>query len=287
MNYKTMLFIPGNNPGMLMSMDVLGADAYIVDLEDAVSLDNKDAARDMVVSYLNTFAGDKPYDIFVRINPPDTPFFEKDVKALKQVKIEGLMLAKADTENIEILDKKLEGTDLKIFALIETASSLELSYFVLSKVKRTVGVLLGAEDLTLDLGAKRTKESKEIEYARSKIVASAKAAGVQAVDTPWTDTDDMEGLKLDTLKAKEIGMTGKALISPRHVDAVNEVFAPTKEDINHALRVFKALEQAKKEGKGAFSLDGKMVDKPIILRATDVLKKSGEFTEAMNELITK
>lgn len=287
MNYKTMLFIPGNNPGMLMSMDVLGADAYIVDLEDAVSLDNKDAARDMVVSYLNTFAGDKPYDIFVRINPPDTPFFEKDVKALKQTKIEGLMLAKADTENIEILDKKLEGTDLKIFALIETASSLELSYFVLSKVKRTVGVLLGAEDLTLDLGAKRTKESKEIEYARSKIVASAKAAGVQAVDTPWTDTDDMEGLKLDTLKAKEIGMTGKALISPRHVDAVNEVFAPTKEDINHALRVFKALEQAKKEGKGAFSLDGKMVDKPIILRATDVLKQSGEFTEAMNELITK
>lgn len=285
MNYKTMLFIPGNNPGMLMSMDVLGADAYIVDLEDAVSLDNKDAARDMVKSYLNTFQKDRQYDVYVRINPPDTPFFNDDVEALKDAKINGLMLAKADPDNIVLLDKKLEGTDLRIFALIETARSLELAYEILSKVKRTEGVLLGAEDLTLDLGAKRTKASDEIKYARAKIVSAAKAAGIQAVDTPWTDTDDIPGLRQDTELAKAMGMTGKALISPRHVDDVNELFSPSKEDINYAKRVFKALEEAKKEGKGAFSLDGKMVDKPIILRATDVLKQAGEFTEELNGLI--
>lgn len=285
MNYKTMLFIPGNNPGMLMSMDVLGADCYIIDLEDAVSLDNKDAARDMVKSYLSTFSEDKPYDIYVRINPPDTPFFDNDVNALREVRINGLMLAKADPDNIKVLDEKLSGTDLKIFALIETARSLELAYEILSKVSRTEGVLLGAEDLTLDLGAKRTKASEEIKYARAKIVSAAKAAGVQAIDTPWTDTDDIVGLRKDTEIAKAIGMTGKALISPRHVDDVNEIFSPSKEDVNYAKRVFKALEDAKKESKGAFSLDGKMVDKPIILRATDVLKQAGEFTEEMNGLI--
>lgn len=135
------------------------------------------------------------------------------------------------------------------------------------------------------MGAKRTKSSDEIKYARAKIVSAAKAAGVQAVDTPWTDTDDIPGLRQDTELAKAMGMTGKALISPRHVDDVNELFSPSKEDINYAKRVFKALEEAKKEGKGAFSLDGKMVDKPIILRATDVLKQAGEFTEELNGLI--
>ena len=283
MKYRTLLFIPGNNPGMLTSLEVLGADGYIIDLEDAVSLDNKDAARDLVKSFLKS--REIKENIFIRINAPDTEFFEDDVKAMLDLDIKGFVLPKAIVSFAEKLDALLEGTDKEYYAIIETAVSLETCFEIAKEAKYLRGLFLGGEDMTLDLGVKRTKESKEIEYARQKIIAAAKANGIEAVDTPWTDTDDTDGLRKDALYAKALGMTGKALISPRHVDIVNEVFAPSKEDIEYAFRVFEALKTAKKEGKGAFSLDGKMVDKPVILRARDNLVASGNFKEEYSELI--
>ncbi len=283
MKYRTLLFIPGNNPGMLTSLEVLGADGYIIDLEDAVSLDNKDAARDLVKSFLKS--REIKENIFIRINAPDTEFFEEDVKAMLDLDIKGFVLPKAIVSFAEKLDALLEGTDKEYYAIIETAVSLETCFEIAKEAKYLRGLFLGGEDMTLDLGVKRTKESKEIEYARQKIIAAAKANGIEAVDTPWTDTDDTDGLRKDALYAKALGMTGKALISPRHVDIVNEVFSPSKEDIEYAFRVFEALKTAKKEGKGAFSLDGKMVDKPVILRARDNLVASGNFKEEYSELI--
>lgn len=283
MKYRTLLFIPGNNPGMLTSLEVLGADGYIIDLEDAVSLDNKDAARDLVKSFLES--REIKENIFIRVNAPDTEFFEDDVKAMLDLNIKGFVLPKAIVSFAKELDALLEGTDKEYFAIIETAISLETCFEIAQEAKHLAGLFLGGEDMTLDLGVKRTKESKEIEYARQKIIAASKASGIQAIDTPWTDTDDIEGLRKDSLYAKALGMTGKALISPRHVDVVNEVFSPSKEDIEYAFRVFEALKTAKKEGKGAFSLDGKMVDKPVILRAKDNLVQSGNFKEEYSELI--
>lgn len=283
MKYRTLLFIPGNNPGMLTSLEVLGADGYIIDLEDAVSLDNKDAARDLVKSFLKS--REIKENIFIRINAPDTEFFEEDVKAMLDLDIKGFVLPKAIVSFAEKLDALLEGTDKEYYAIIETAVSLETCFEIAKEAKYLRGLFLGGEDMTLDLGVKRTKESKEIEYARQKIIAAAKANGIEAVDTPWTDTDDTDGLRKDAIYAKALGMTGKALISPRHVDIVNEVFSPSKEDIEYAFRVFEALKTAKKEGKGAFSLDGKMVDKPVILRARDNLVASGNFKEEYSELI--
>lgn len=283
MKYRTLLFIPGNNPGMLTSLEVLGADGYIIDLEDAVSLDNKDAARDLVKSFLES--REIKENIFIRVNAPDTEFFEDDVKAMLDLDIKGFVLPKAIVSFTEQLDALLEGTDKEYFAIIETAISLETCFDIAKEAKHLCGLFLGGEDMTLDLGVKRTKESKEIEYARQKIIAASKANGIQAIDTPWTDTDDMEGLEKDSLYAKALGMTGKALISPRHVDVVNDVFSPSKEDIEYAFRVFEALKTAKKEGKGAFSLDGKMVDKPVILRAKENLVQSGNFKEEYSELI--
>lgn len=283
MKYRTLLFIPGNNPGMLTSLEVLGADGYIIDLEDAVSLDNKDAARDLVKSFLKS--REIKENIFIRINAPDTEFFEEDVKAMLDLDIKGFVLPKAIVSFAEKLDALLEGTDKEYYAIIETAVSLETCFEIAKEAKYLRGLFLGGEDMTLDLGVKRTKESKEIEYARQKIIAAAKANGIEAIDTPWTDTDDTDGLRKDALYAKALGMTGKALISPRHVDIVNEVFSPSKEDIEYAFRVFEALKTAKKEGKGAFSLDGKMVDKPVILRARDNLVASGNFKEEYSELI--
>jgi len=285
MSYKTLLFMPGNNPGMLQSSDILGADGLIIDLEDAVAINEKDAARILVCEYLNTF--ETKSDVFVRINPLDTPFFYKDLEAIKDLDITGIVLPKASIESMEELDKFLTDNklDFKVIGLIETSMGLELSLQILSKSKKVIGVLLGAEDLTLDLGAKRTKESEEIAYARARIIAVSKALQIEAIDTPFTDTDDYEGLEKDSLYAKDLGMTGKALISPRHVDIVNNIFAPSEKEINYALRVVEGVKLANEKGLGAFSLDGKMIDAPIIKRALNLLKMSGDYKEEYDGLL--
>lgn len=285
MGYRTLLFIPGNNPGMLQNSDILGADGLIIDLEDAVALSEKDAARYLVRQYLTDF---KPTtDIFVRINPLDSPYFYDDLNSIKDLNIKGIVLPKASVESMVSLDKYLteNNVDLNIIALVETALGLESALDILQKSKKIIGVFLGAEDLTLDLGAKRTKQSDEIAYARSRIIAVSKAMEIQAIDTPFTDTDDMEGLRIDTLHAKDLGMTGKAIISPRHVEEVNKLFSPSQADLDYALRVVEGVKSANEKGLGAFSLDGKMVDAPIIKRALNLLKLSGEYKEEYDELL--
>lgn len=285
MGYRTLLFIPGNNPGMLQNSDILGADGLIVDLEDAVALSEKDAARYLVREYLTNF---KPTtDIFVRINPLDSPYFYDDLDSIKDLDIKGIVLPKASVESMISLDKYLTeyNVDFSIIALVETALGLESALEILQKSKKIIAVFLGAEDLTLDLGAKRTKQSDEIAYARSRVIAVSKAMEIEAIDTPFTDTDDMEGLKIDTLHAKDLGMTGKAIISPRHVEEVNKLFSPSQDDLDYALRVVEGVKSANEKGLGAFSLDGKMVDAPIIKRALNLLKLSGEYKEEYDELL--
>lgn len=286
MNYRTLLFIPGNNPGMLLNSDILGADGVIIDLEDAVAINEKDTGRILVREYLKTF-DDRKTDVFVRINPLDSPYFYEDLDAIKDLDIKGIVLPKASIESMTALDKYLKENNLKldIIALVETALGLEEATGVARACDQVIGLFLGAEDLTLDLGAIRTKESKEIEFARSRIIAAAKATGVQALDTPFTDTDDIEGLVKDTLYAKGLGMTGKTVISPRHVDEINRAFSPSKEDITYAIRVMDGVKDAKEKGLGAFSIDGKMIDRPIILRAKNTLTMSGNYKEEYDELL--
>lgn len=285
MNYRSILFIPGNNPGMLQNSDILGADALFIDLEDAVALSEKDTARLLVKEYLNSF--ETKTDIFIRINPLDSPYFYDDLDSLKGVDIEGILLPKAGVESMLALDKYLDenNLDLKIIALIESALGLESAFEILQQSDKIIGLFLGAEDLTLDLGSKRTKASKEIDYARARVIAAAKAMGVQAIDTPFTDTDDMEGLKEDTLHAKDLGMTGKTSISPRHVEEINKLFSPSEADIEYAYRVVAGVKDANEKGLGAFSIEGKMIDKPIILRALNTLKLSGQYKEEYDELL--
>lgn len=279
---RTMLFIPGNNPGMLQNAGILGADSVILCLEDAVSLTEKDTARILVRNAIesNNFYNS---EIVVRINPLSSDFGREDVIEIAQVLPHGLMVPKATEEDIIAVDEMLSQIEeqkgykkggIKLFPLIETAYGLENVYSIIKASRRNVGVLLGAEDLTADLGIKRTKEGAEIFYARSKVAAACRALKVDAVDTPFTDLDDMEGFIKDIEKGKSIGMTGKASINPRQIDTIHDVFAPTEDEIRYAKRVMEATEEAKKEGKGVFSLDGKMVDSPIIARAETIIKKA-------------
>jgi len=121
--------------------------------------------------------------------------------------------------------------------------------------------------LTADLQCKRTKESREIEYARTRLVVAARAAGVDVYDTPFTDVNDDEGIVKDAQLAKALGFTGKASISPRHVEVINSVFSPTQKDVDYAYEVMEAIELAKSQGRGAIALHGKMIDAPIVARA--------------------
>ncbi|MFL0266514.1 HpcH/HpaI aldolase/citrate lyase family protein [Candidatus Clostridium radicumherbarum] len=277
---RTMLFMPGNNPGMLQNAAILGADSIILDLEDAVSIPEKDSARILVREAIKNVDYSK-VEVVVRVNPLDNEFGAVDIDTIARVKPETIMVPKADEEEIKLVHEMLnkiemeegfEEGSIKLIPLVETAFGLENVYNIIKASKRVTAILLGGEDLTADLGIKRTKEGEEIFYARNKVATACKALKVDAIDTPFTDTNDYEGLEKDTAKAKSLGMTGKASINPRQIDTIHAVFAPTEMEIKHALRILDAMEEAKKEGKGVFSVDGKMVDAPVINRAVTTVE---------------
>ncbi len=278
---RTMLFLPGNNPRMIMNGGVLGSDSIIFDLEDAVSPDDKDAARILVRRALEQLKFGT-CEIVVRINGLDTSYWEEDLEQIIPCRPNAVMLPKVDgadyirkAENkIAELEEKegIPAGEVKIIPLLETALGIEKAYEIATAGERVAALCLGAEDLAADLGCQRTKEGTEIAYARARILLAAKAAGVDACDTPFTDVEDMEGLEQDTRYAKQLGYTGKLLISPRHVDCVNQMFCPAVEEVQYAREVMEVIEQGKREGKGAVSLRGKMIDAPIAERARKVLE---------------
>jgi citrate lyase subunit beta / citryl-CoA lyase len=279
---RTMLFVPGNNPGMLQNAGILGADSVILDLEDAVSIAEKDSARILVRNAIKNvnFYGT---EIVVRINPLTTEYGREDVLEIGASKPDAILVPKATSEDMEEVDVMLSKIErkngiklgsIKLFALIESAFGVENVYEIIKSSKRIIGVLLGAEDLTADLGIKRTKVGEEIFYARSKVSTACRALKVDSIDTPFADMEDTEGFVKDIDMAKSLGFTGKAAINPRQVDIIHEVFAPTESEIRNARRIIEAMEEAEKEGKGVFSLDGKMVDAPIISRAQNTFNKA-------------
>ena len=277
---RSMLFLPGNTPNMLINGNCLGSDAVIFDLEDAVSPAEKDAARILVrntIRYMD-FRG---CEIIVRINAIDTPYWKKDMQTIVPWKPSMLLLPKTGTA-ADVLEADAYLTQLEeelgfekntvgLMALIETAMGVENAFAIASATQRVRALFLGAEDLTADLQCKRTKEGREIEYARTRLVVAARAAGVDVYDTPFTDVNDDEGIWTDARLAKALGFTGKASISPRHVEVINSVFSPTMQEIEYAYEVMDAIALAKKQGKGTIALRGKMIDAPIVNRAEQTI----------------
>lgn len=273
---RSMLFLPGNNPNMLINGNCLGADAVILDLEDAVSPQEKDAARILVRNTMR-YMDFKGLEIIVRINSVDTDYWKKDLDVILPEKPALILLPKASTrEDVLVADEYMSKVEEKegmesgsvgLMPLIETALGVENSYIIATSTKRVKALFLGAEDLTADLQCKRTKEGREIEYARTRLVVAARAAGVDVYDTPFTDVNDDEGIADDAILAKNLGFAGKASISPRHVEVINQVFSPTLAEIDYAYEVIEAISRAKEQGKGAIALHGKMIDAPIVARA--------------------
>ena len=273
---RSMLFLPGNNPNMLINGNCLGADAIIFDLEDAVAPGEKDGARILVrntMRYLD-FRG---CETIVRINSIDTPYWQLDLDTVLPCQPNLILLPKtgcaADVLTADAYMTALEErlglvpNTVGLMPLIETAMGVENAFSIATSTKRVKALFLGAEDLTADLQCRRTKEGREIEYARTRLVVAARAAGVDVYDTPFTDVNDDDGIWVDAKLAKSLGFTGKASISPRHVEVINAVFSPTEKEIDYAYEVLDAIAQAKRQGKGAISLHGKMIDAPIVARA--------------------
>jgi citrate lyase subunit beta / citryl-CoA lyase len=273
---RSMLFIPGNNPGMLQNGGVFGADSVILDLEDAVAPMEKDAARFLVAHALRTvdYGGS---ETVIRINPLDT-FAAEDIKVIVPCCPDAILVPKvesaADIHQVSAMIAAAERpgqTPVKIIALLETPCGIVEAYPIAKADSRVVALALGAEDYTAGLGAMRTKEGTEIFTARTVLINAAAAAGIQSIDTPYTDANDEEGLLNDTQLAKRLGFKGKLSINPRQIDTIHNVFNPSLSDIDWAQQIIHAIRKAEAEGSGVASLNGKMVDLPIVNRAQRIL----------------
>ena len=283
---RSMLFLPGSTPNKIINGDSMGADAVILDLEDAVSPDEKDAARILVRHAIKSL-GFPGVEIIIRINSIDTDYWKADLDEVIPLKPALIMPPKtscaADVLAVDAyiseLEDKLgfERNTVKLIPLIETALGVENAFQIASATKRVAALFLGGEDLTADLRCKRTKEGNEINYARPRLVCAARAAGVDVYDTPFTDVNDDEGIWTDAEYAKSLGFTGKSAISPRHVSVINSVFSPSQKDIDYAYEVMEAIRLAKEQGRGVISLRGKMIDAPIVARAQQTIAAAEEL----------
>ena len=283
---RSMLFLPGNTPNMLINGSRLGSDALIFDLEDAVSPAEKDSARVLVRNTLR-YMDLGSCEIIVRINSIDTDYWKKDIDAILPYSPALILLPKVNCaqdaliadEYMTEVEKKLglEQGKVKLMPLIETALGVENAFSIATATKRVAALFLGAEDLTADLRCKRTKGGAEINYARTRLVMAARAANIDVYDTPFTDVNDDEGIRVDAEYAKALGFTGKASISPRHVDVINEVFSPSERDIAYAYEVMEAIRIAKEQGRGVISLHNKMIDAPIVARAQQTIAMAEEM----------
>lgn len=277
---RSCLFIPSSNPGMLQSADVYNFDAVIFDLEDAVILSEKESARELLKNFLSV-VDLKSKEVMVRINGLDNDFAVADLEGIVSDEIDTIMLPKARVSDIVYLDKLLTQIEktkkmkkiINIVPIIELAISL-IEVEKIAEHKRVDGILLGAEDLTSDMEVARTEEGGEITYPRARLAMACKAYKIDAIDTPYTNVNNLSGLKEDALKAKGVGFNAKACIHPNQIEIINAVFSPTKQEI---LRAEKIVAVYQKEKKGAFSLDGKMIDKPIIERSMKILAKAKKF----------
>jgi len=284
MSRRSLLFMPGNNPGMLTSADCLEADSIIFDLEDAVSLKEKDAAR-ILVREAMAFLPLEGVEVTVRVNPLDSPYWKEDLMSIIPAKPDGIVIPKASVESVKTMVREIErlevihGIEKKVSLLliIESAMGLMDIKNIIESSDRIDAILLGAEDLSSDMGIKRTKGSKEIEYARYLVATAARAYGIDALDTPYTDIDDLEGLEEDTLFAKSIGFGGRLAINPRQIVTIHQVFSPTADEIEEAQIILMEAQEAEEKGLGVFSYKGKMVDLPVIKRAEQIVRSAEKW----------
>ncbi len=270
-----MMFVPGNNPAMMQDAFIYGPDSIMLDLEDSVAMAEKDAARLLVYNALRTVDyGDT--EMVVRINPLSTPYGKKDVEAVVKAGVHVVRMPKTETaEEVHEVEREIERVEAelgcvgrtKIMAAIESALGVVNAYAIATASPRMMGIALGAEDYCANLKTQRSPEGMELLLARQTIVVAARAAGIDALDTVYSNLNDMETFRKEVELIKTLGFDGKSIINPRQIQVVNEVFAPTAKAIEKARAIIAAIKEAEARGSGVVSLNGKMVDRPVVIRA--------------------
>lgn len=260
---------------MMQDAFIYGPDSIMLDLEDSVTLAEKDTARLLVYNALRTVDYGN-IEMVVRINPLSTPYGHKDVEAVVKAGVDVVRMPKTETADevreVEAAIEKVE-TELgcvgrtKIMAAIESALGVVNAYAIATASKRMMGIALGAEDYCANLKTQRTPEGTELLLARQTIVVAARAAGIDCIDTVFSNLNDMDAFRREVETIKKLGFDGKSIINPRQIEIVNEVFTPSQKDIDKAVAIVGALHEAARRGSGVIALNGKMIDKPVVIRA--------------------
>ncbi|KAA6208623.1 citrate (pro-3S)-lyase subunit beta [Avibacterium paragallinarum] len=278
-----MLFVPGSNAAMLSNSFIYKPDAIMFDLEDAVALKEKDSARMLVAHALkNPFYQD--IETVVRVNPLDSAFGLDDLNAVVRAGVDIVRLPKTDTaQDVVDMDNAIAEIEkqcgrvvgsTKLLAAIESPLGVTQANEIAKASSRLIGIALGAEDYVRNLKTERSPDGVELLFARCTILQAARAAGIMAFDTVFSNADDEEGFLREASLIKQLGFDGKSLINPRQIELIHNLYAPSQKDVDFAKRVISAAEQAEKEGLGVVSLNGKMVDSPIIERTKLVLQRA-------------
>lgn len=273
------LFTPGDERRMVEKSLRSDADMIVLDIEDAVAPSQKQTAGETIRDVLNETSADEiTVEVTVRINPLETRG-EQDLANIADAsdKIAGIVLPKVrGAGTVEDLAELMDGYGIEaaIMPIIENPECL-LRIEEIATHPRVDALEFGAEDFTTELGGLHTHEREEILYARQKVVVAAAAAGIDAIDMAWPDYQDTEGLRRNARKAVEFGYDGKSAIHPVQIEVIRDAFMPNDDQIEWAQKVVAGAEEAEKEGKVVFQLEGEMIDPPIINRAHDILERAG------------
>ena len=275
---RSRLYLPGNEPKFFINAGLHKPDGIILDLEDSVTPKEKESSKYLVRNALRSvdFYG---CERMVRIN--QLPKGINDLKFVVSHGVQVILIPKCETAE-QVIDVENEIKRLKeihnikhtiyLMPIIESALGVINSYKIASASKLNCALTIGLEDYTADIGTRRTEEGKESLFARSMIVNSAKATGIQAIDSVYSDIGNMEGLEESIIEAKSLGFEGKGCIHPRQIEIVHETFAPTEIETKKAKQIVEAYKEAEKKGLGVVSLGSKMIDPPVVKRAMRVLE---------------
>ena len=279
---RTMMFVPGANAAMLRDAPLYGADSIMFDLEDAVSLKEKDSARTLVHFALKTFDYSNGLDTTGAL----------DIEAVVLAGVDVVRLPKTenaqDIVDVDAIITRVEQENniplgrTKMMAAIESAEGVLNAREIAKASDRLIGIALGAEDYVTNMKTRRYPDGQELFFARSMILHAARAAGIAAIDTVYSNVDNMDGFREEVARIKQLGFDGKSVINPRQIPVVNEVYAPTEKEIQQSKEIIWAIREAEAKGSGVISVKGKMVDKPIVERAERVIalaKAAGLISE--------
>ncbi|KXT29167.1 hpcH/HpaI aldolase/citrate lyase family protein [Candidatus Phytoplasma oryzae] len=285
-NRKTMLFIPGNKASLFKDIISYDMDTAMFDLEDSISLEEKDAARELTKNMINFFDYNRyNIEVCVRINHFDTSFYKDDLNEIVGFSKTNLIrLPKIETKDdifkiikdIEEIEKKTNRQQkIKLFCALESAKGILNAYEIAISSPRIIGIALGGVDYLLDLNASKTQEGNELLFARHMIVHAARAAKIDSFDCIYNHINDVEGLKKEAQFVKDLGFSGKTAIHPNQLPIINEIFTPNEKEINEALKILKIYKEHKKNNNnGVFAINGKMIDKPVLENAENILSKA-------------